>query len=771
MSLLLEYTDTHRFTLQHNAYTPLVIDEPVEYDVIRFEYSRHKKSDGIVFNQSREIKFVGNAKAFILLIDEYYDIKARLRLLIDIRNPETRDWERDEEGFLDFSTLEIAETYVTLKLNISGIGQVMKSRLNQQIELERLTTLNGNAMDPLVLKRLALSGRKIFLQSLLETTDANRNSDAFRMNFQGGNTRFGSLGVPTTITYSSDERITSTFKNIFTTDVGVGSASTMFYKNNDITKIINLTISMTATIEVIKVDDLRDAIMRVDLVKFGDGLNFTHVSEQTLYTVPNPYNMNNHVISFTWTSLVYVQAGESLSLRWYGQAKFGGTILFIDYDGDLKVNFNNVECSIDVQQDSNIDATQTNCLLPFEMGNRILEIITDEEDLMISDEFGRTDIGYDADGDSSLIPAYHGFWIRGFAQGDERYKGITTSWNDYIKSYTALKNLGYGIEKRVGIEKVIVEKKSYFYNRNTTIRLGTINENGVFEYVKVKNVNRTKIVDQYYSTVDVGSQQGEEYDEVMGLDEYNGKSSFATCLDILQNTYEIICKYGRDSLGEELTRRKQKSGFGTTDTKRDKKIFVKDAKRSDPDTGVFEERFWQDDFDEQPTGIYSPDSATNLRLTQTQMLRNHGSVISSSFIRYPYEFVRYGGSSANDKLKAIQNGVLFDESGDIKNDQFDTALFTNQYVEFEFPVDYDLKQLIKGKTIVQGKEIPNLQGIIEFKNENGLIEKGFFDNLVVEETGKWKLRRANLPLSETIKPIGIVDVSKGLDNVLDNELY
>lgn len=770
MKLLLEYTDNYRFTLQHNAYTPEVIDEPVEYDSIRFEYSRHKKSDGIVFNQSREIKFVGNARTFLLLMDEYDDIKSKVRLLIDIRNPDTNDWERDEEGFLDFSTMETGETYISMKLNISGIGQVLKSRLNQQVELERLTTLNGNAMDPLITKRLLLSGRKIFLRSLLETLEENNSSDAFRMNFQGGNTRFGVLSVPTTITYSSDERITSTFKNIFSNDPATGEANAIFYTNNDINKILNITITMNTTIEVVKVDDLRNAIMRVELAKFTDGLNFVHLSSQILYTVPNPYNMNNHVISFTWTNLVYVQPGESLALRFYGEAKFGGTILFVDYDGDLKVNFNNIECSIDVQQDSNLDATQTNCLLPFEMGNRILEIITDEKDLMISDEFGRTDIGYEADGDSSLIPAYHGFWIRGFEQGDERYKGITTSWNDYIKSYIALKNLGYGIEIRNGIEKIIVDKKSYFYNRNVTIRLGIINENGEFEFIQVKNVKRTKIVDNYYSSADVGSQKGEEYDEIMGLDEYNGKSSFATCLDILQNVYEIICKYGRDSLGEELTRRKQKSGFGTTDTKRDKNIFVKDAKR-DPATDVLVERFWQDDFDEEPTGIYNPDSATNLRLTQSQMLRNHGNVIASSFIRQPYEFVRYGGSTANDKLKAIQNGVLFDESGDVKNSTFDTALWINQRVEFEFPVDYDLKQLIKGKTTVQGKDIPNLQGTIEFKNENGLIEKGFFENLVVEETGKWELKRANAPLSRTITPAGAVDVSKGLDNVLDNELY
>jgi len=744
MGLRLTPHNKYRYTLQHNNFTPLIIDEPVDYDTSKLEISRHKGSDGINFQQSKKIRFVGNARTFLILIDQYYDIKAQIRLLVDVRNPETNDWDRDEEGFLDMEGMEIDEQSVSLQFNISGLSQLIKSRSSQKIELERLTDLNGNIIEPLKIDRISLSGRKIFLTSLLETLDEDRFSDAFRMNYQGGNVRWGYMAIPTTVSYSSDELIHTTFKNTFLGGTQtVGTTGQMFYAVSDRDKTLKLKIAVDCIIENVKVDDLRDFTFSVDLVTYENGTSYDEKTRTTLYSVPNPYNMHNHRILFEFEDEIDILQGESLSLQWYGKAKFGGTVIFVDYDGDMKVNFSNTIATINVDEDSHVEPSQSNCLYPFEMADRILEIITGEKDVLVSKPLGRTELGYDEDGVAALIVAYHGLWVRGFESGDERYKGITTSWKEFMEAYSALWGLGYGVEIIDGRERVVIAEKSYFKNRNVTIRLGQFDENGQFQFTQVSNVHRARIAENYYSSIEVGSEKGGEYDEVMGLDEPNGKSSFSTCVsEVIQNVLQIITKYQRDSLGEEITRRKQKVNFGTTDTPRDKNIFVKDAKRSSTD--VLVERFWPDDMEKAPTGIYNPETATNLRLSQVNMMLRHGAIISSSFIQYPYEYVRFGESTANDKLTTqLIGGNEYSENGDIRNSDLDSAISNNWSIEYDYPMSYELKQLIKGSTEILGETIPNLNGLIEFKNEFGGIERAHFENIVLEDESKWKVTGYN----------------------------
>ena len=115
----------------------------------------------------------------------------------------------------------------------------------------------------------------------------------------------------------------------------------------------------------------------------------------------------------------------------------------------------------------------------------------------------------------------------------------------------------------------------------------------------------------------------------------------------------------------------------------------------------------------------------------------HGWTFGGGLVKYPNEYVRFGSSVANSNLitklrKDLYpdlGGTAYAENGDIQNRELERPRFVPEIIEFEYPVNYDLLQKVRGKSIVNGEEIMNYYGLIEFKNENNEIEKGFLLNL------------------------------------------
>jgi hypothetical protein len=320
---------------------------------------------------------------------------------------------------------------------------------------------------------------------------------------------------------------------------------------------------------------------------------------------------------------------------------------------------------------------------------------------------------------------------------------MSTTFKEFYESYFNVWNLGAGIEK-VGLKEVFrIEKKEYFYNKNVLIHLGEV-INGKFEYIQVNNVFRTLDSKQFNSGLEIGYDKVTEYEEVVGLDEYNTKTTFTTTLDKLEKIYQKVSKYRADSYGLEFARRKPFSSFPTEDTKYDSSIWLLDLIRN-PISTVFSQRLWDsgNDFDVAPTGVYDPETAQNLRLSPVNTLLRHGWVIGAGLIKYPLDFIRYGSSVSNSRLITTINGVSRAENGNIQNNSLEKARTDGWIVDFEFNVDYDLLQKIQGKTLILGKEIPNFYGLVAFKNEKGLIETGYIEKVSPNGVGKWKLKKSN----------------------------
>ena len=369
--------------------------------------------------------------------------------------------------------------------------------------------------------------------------------------------------------------------------------------------------------------------------------------------------------------------------------------------------------------------------MPHEVAERLVEIYTNKK-VLKSEALGRTDIGYQVDGKASLVGLSHGFWIRGFDNSDEVFRPLTTSLKEFMESFSATHNLGMGIENDGFKEFVRIEELGYFYNRNTTIKLPN----------QVKNVKRSEAVDYYYSALELGFEKGGDYEEAFGLVEYNGTSKFATAIKVLRNVYNKLSKYRADSYGAEFARRKPKLTHGTEDTRYDTDITMFDMKR-DSLSSIFKLRKWQDDFEQAPTGTFSPDTAYNLRLSPFNCLLRHGWVIASGLTKYLSDYVRYTSSSANSSLSIkLIGGNEYSENGNIINAELSRPRYVPEFVEFEHEVTFDINQKLNGHKIIFGKKIPNIYGCVEFTNENGEQEKGFLISLKPNGKGQWRILKA-----------------------------
>jgi len=739
------YFDRVRFILQNDNLGSLIIEEPIGWNNDEKELARHKDYHGIFPKFSNNLKFYGQAYDYLKTIYDVYGINAQVRLVKDEKHPKTDEWTRSYYGYLDMSTRQIENNTIALKFNSGGLEAELKSRESEAVEITRTTTLDGNPLSPLSVNQVELDGRRIFLKSNWQT-DPSNNSAFLGVYSDDGNTRSSSTGFPLKLINRSHEEAHSVIPQSYGSD-DTGSTGMMMLATFDRARTIRLIGSDISFLPIITESDWQWAYFKISLVTYENGINYNVKERRTLFWADsnNQPGMNASLndfqrkvygqyvnvgrrFNFSFEETLNVGPGESVALEILIKADLRN---FTANRARYYVSITEMTGVITAEEDSFFEKSISNCVLPHEVAERLIEVYTNKK-VLKSDALGRTDIGYQTDGKASLVGLSHGFWVRQFDNSDEVFRPLTTSLKEFMESFSATHNLGLGIENDGFKEFVRIEELGYFYNRNTTIKLPN----------QVKNVKRSEAVDYYYSSLELGFEKGGDYEEAFGLVEYNGTTKFATAIKVLRNAYSKLSKYRGDSYGAEFARRKPKLTHGTEDTRYDSDVFQFDMKRDSLST-VFKLRKWQDDFEQAPTGTFSPDTAYNLRLSPFNSMLRHGWSISSGLTKYLSDYVRYTSSSANSSLSTkLIGGNEYAENGNIINAELGRPRYLPEFIEFEHEVTFDINQQLNGHKIILGKKIPNIYGCVEFTNENGEQEKGFLMNLKPNGKGQWKLLKA-----------------------------
>lgn len=734
----LSYFDRVRYILYNKNQGSLIIEEPTGWKNDEKELARHEQYHGIISRFSNSSKFIGSGKDFIQLVDDIDGINADIQLKREEKHPQTDVWTLAYSGNLDLSTKESEDNQISIKFNSGGMEQLLKARESENVEIDRTTTIDGKIIPEIEPVTIALEGRRIFLKSKLET-EINDNSVTMFNFSDAGNTRNQTVGIPFSVINKSHEQVQEVLTGN-TANANEGTTGMMFFANSDRKRTLKITIP-SLTFKFVAVQEyVQTSFFKISLTKFKNGVAYDNPVRITLFDLNSQskvYQASGKVHSISYDNTIEVEAGESLAIEAYQNADF-----MFSNKAKMQTDLTEIAGSLTIEEDSFYEKSTTKAILAHELMDRLVTIATGKEQAFYSDFLGRTDLGYTVDGPGSLTGTTHGFWIRQFdkfpipteiPKVENLFKPLTTSFKDAVASLDAIHNIGIGIETVGNKERVRLEELPYFYNNNVTIRLPN----------QVKKVKRSCATEYYYSSLEFGSEKGGTYEEAMGLDEYNTKSSFTTAINRLKGTYSKISKFRTDNYGPEFARRKPKILNSTEDTPYDNDNFIMDLKRGYLPS-VFEQRKWQDDFEKEPTGVFNPGSATNLRFSPFNCLLRHSWWFGGGFKKYATDYVRYGSSTANSQLKTKLIGKNeYSENGNIINSELATARFFPEWIEFEHSCYFEIMQMVEGTTIIAGKEVKNFYGLVEFINEDNEKEKGFLFNLKPNGKGQWKLLKAN----------------------------
>lgn len=682
-----------------------IYDDPINWEKSDKTLKRSTKTYGVYTELSKDLGFTSKAMDFLLVA------KANRSVEADVTLEEWRMYD-DEDGFylhstgtFDFSEFTEDELQVQLPFKTGGLNAIVESKLSQDFEMDRLESIDGDVIDALTLVSVALTSREILLLSQLKALNEYVDgswTQTFMPNM--------------TIVSESDPRISELLDDeiIYNLD---GKAVNMFYNNNDVSKTINIRFSWDLYARTF---GFNTHLIKITVYKYNlSGTSYTLIDNTVVYD-------SGYLSQFAFTGENTVsfdlEMGDSLM---YTIQSTGGSGLG---QGTQRLFLNTF--TIDVSEESVRDDSSTNAVLIHEMGEKLMQIITGRKGVFKSEFYGREEIGYQNDGEYSRTAMTLGFWVRDFLD-----KKMEFSIDKLIKTTNAIHNVGYTIETIENEDYFIMEDMKYFFQNVTTIILPE----------QVSKVKRKTATDFYSDSLLFGYNEpsGDNlYEEAMGLDEYNTQNGYTTPVKRVNNEYSKLSPARADSYGMEFARRKQKINYPEEDTRYDQHVFLMDLKLGDGTN--LEQRTWVDDLEEIPTGVFSPETATNLRLTPFRCSERHQWFYGGGFYGvFKDEYIRFANSKGNSKLSTKKSGeVSRSERGDVQVSELAFPRFTGEWIEFEYEVDYYVNQQVYGKTEINGRQIPNYFGRVQFINENGLKEYGYLFELKPNGAGKWKLLKA-----------------------------
>lgn len=689
-----------KYTLYSDILSPLVIKEPKSWNDDEKELLRSEKYFGVMTSLSNNLEFYGDSYNYLKSNYDIKGIKANVRLEKQERNSDTDDWELSYSGYFDFSTYQADKTTIKIKFNESQFFKNIESRLKEKYELERLDDLKGNALQPITYKNLSLEGRDIFRESKLNTDATyfnNYRNESFYL--------YNAFHFPFKLVYRSDENVFPPSITINDTTGEVGQEANEVVNSSFVGMNIGHAFYITADNENEITINIKGEFsfkrtqgngesnnIRFTFVRWLYNESTTNFSDYIIYDLCPEFTVNQDQ-----TVTKIIDETYTFNKR-IGDTFFIYATYFIDVNEYMIISYKNAE--ILISENDLSKTTDCKALRVYDVVDRLLQIITGKQCFqsdLLNNEW------------KDLLFT-NGFKIRQFED-----KNITTSLEEVLDGLIAIDDIALIIQNRT----VRIEKKTYAFDNGVSIDIG-----------EVSKIQRKILEKLHYSTIDIGYDFDGKYEEVNGLDEFNIGSTYATCIDVVDNPLKQISKVRADAYGITLAQIKQYKDFPKLDTAFDKYNFFIDAIQINQ--SVYEVRHWELDFDNEPQGIFSPQTAFNLRLSPFNSILRKGRTISVGLQKYPTELLKYSSTQGNSQLI-----TEYPERAVIQNDVLSKPRYLPEEITFNKKIT--LQQF---KTIIN-----NPYKTIKFVNEYGDIEYGYIapgsQGIKPNKEGKFTLIKAN----------------------------
>lgn len=725
-------------------------NEPKNWENSEYNIKRSIKNFTETREYSKAFEFTGSGAAFLRNAYTLKDVEANVVMHEYRFNPDTDLRYIYAIGSFDFSKYKANKTTVSISFNTGGLNSIIKSKGKEKFELSRNTDINGNSISELKLNDFEVINRPLFLESSIKTKE-DEEQGVFAMRF-GNDYRYGFYPIPLELKYESDDSVGSVPNNVFSVigarrevdefgqyinnilsfDPLEDNRTQLFYYNSDRDKKLNITFEIDFYAKSLRNNNLEDNYTSIVLAVFDGAENpvlqlpdipvndFSNL--ENFYVLQDLTTLSNGVsqqVTFNQTIDLNLNKGQSVGLFLFG----GGEFQQFAGAAVLEYYIRNINSSILIKENSLVSEIprQSKFIFDNDAGERLMEIMTGEKGRYVSDFF--------TDGEFKLKGLTSGKHIRGFEDAV-----ISTSLNEFISNSNALFNMAWNVEMINGKEVLRHEPLEYFFRPESVIKINN----------QVNNVSRSVATELIFSSITSGYKKpsGDNlYEEVQGLNEYNTSNDYITPITRIDKKLDITSPYRADSEGKELTLRQRITVNPTGDYRTDNNIFNIDLKEGV--SNVYTERTWVDDFEDLPLNVFAPETSTGLRLTPYRNLKRNSFLFNSALVKFNSDFIRYSSTRGNSSLttkKVGENNVS--ENGDYRIDSLVNPMFISQWIEFEYPVNYELINQVNGFQTVDGKKIPNTYFKVEFINEFNQKEYGYLFELKPLKEGKWKILKA-----------------------------
>lgn len=330
-------------------------------------------------------------------------------------------------------------------------------------------------------------------------------------------------------------------------------------------------------------------------------------------------------------------------------------VLISRIDGKLRFNINYTKLSLSIGQ------TYAECFYPHEAFTRLVQLSTSETDtdkLFYSEILGRPGSefsSYTNTGEAAYDVVTNGFAIRKYPN-----RAINVSLRKLFQTFDAIYNLGFGYD-RVN-DRFYISPKREFYNPDYFM----------YDLGEIKDLKISIYENGYFNDIKSGYNSDGDYEDLQGAKEINVQTEHSVNPPV-KKSIDLRTKYDLDSIGIEITRRKQYSTSAGEDTKRDDNIFIVKTDGLETLQGVTD-----------GDGIENIEQYYNLTLTPRENLIRNGSLIKPALYKTT-ELIKFVKSKKKvDISYQNQNGQNVNEFDDIEASELtEDALFIPEMHEFE----------------------------------------------------------------------------------------
>ncbi|MES2829686.1 MAG: hypothetical protein V4687_16130 [Bacteroidota bacterium] len=626
------------------------------------------------------------------------------------------EWSPFIEGIGQIKDIKVDPDFVTVPLIQSTEHQKFKNRIDNTVSLSDPESLDGDPVDTLEPMDFTLHNKGIVLVSKLYISD-DVNFVDYSADIVAPPPVQTSLSSTVPFLLLEENFIQTAF------DVGINinnnpNALTVIYKNETpffVERGVSFRVKYELNDWVCDPTEPRPNITNLIIAKYIT----TYTEDFTILDTVNLCGGGSNLRDVTYDQILTFEPDEKLVL-FVNNVWGDGTETVPSTALPPTITYDIEACYFNIKGELPYAETITKAFGLHECGALISQRVLSKNDAFYSDTFGRKDAWptpYSENGCDSFGVLFSGLNARAFPYEDNP---LRLSLKSLYQGLNPIYNLGMGLKKLAGEYVVTMESKKTFYNDEVLFRL-----------VNVPNIVTTLLQDYFMNEFRIGYDKWES-EEVSGIDEFNTKRYYNTGLKGIQNIIEKFSIFIASGYSIQLTRQKQWKNDNTNeDYKTDNENFIVCTNRS-VDSAGFPDQMdiaEKDENYDDVTGIYSPQTSYNLRISPERNKIRHNGIIAPALLKYPGRVLKFTYGEGNyeasyrgtDDCDVYGNEVLAGNQN-VAWDDPNIILFLsiwNPIVdEFIFPLSADQIESM----------LNNQYGLIQFgKDEEEIIEGWILD--------------------------------------------